>query len=421
MTAKLSKTHKTTITTTTSLLAALLLAGCGGGGDGGGNQSKVQSFSDSAAPQAEAVTTPDPTTPSHTGPSGESNIAAATCDFSSVQAAVDKALEGWTVSIPAGDCNWGSNELRIQKGIHVKGAGKDITTIRRSGYVDKSQFVFTFDCSAGAQVRFSDMTLVGNGNGSIQDNGLGLLNSCVDFKVWNTKFTKFVQSAIEVRGDASKQRGVIFQNDFLNNYSADLANLGYAVVVYGSGTWPALELGTQNAVFIEQNYMTGNRHDVASNNGSRYVFRYNTVIGDSSTKDFQMIDAHGLDYHPRGSRQFEIYENTISSNINDPNAWVLHRSAINVRGGSGVIFNNKVGQRISRTVELDVSGSSCGTYPATDQLSELYIWNNTAHDDYGYTTGGIDNNCPSTIGLNRDYFPTPKTDYQPYTYPHPLR
>lgn len=348
-------------------------------------------------------------------------VAATSCNFSDVQTAVGKASAGSTVSIPAGDCNWGSNELRIQKGIHVKGAGKDITTIRRSGYVDKSQFVFTFDCSAGAQVRFSDMTLVGNGNGSIQDNGLGLLNSCVDFKVWNTKFTKFVQSAIEVRGDASKQRGVIFQNDFLNNYSADLANLGYAVVVYGSGTWPALELGTQNAVFIEQNYMTGNRHDVASNNGSRYVFRYNTVIGDSSTKDFQMIDAHGLDYHPRGSRQFEIYENTISSNINDPNAWVLHRSAINVRGGSGVIFNNKVGQRISRTVELDVSGSSCGTYPATDQLSELYIWNNTAHDDYGYTTGGIDNNCPSTIGLNRDYFPTPKTDYQPYTYPHPLR
>jgi len=66
-------------------------------------------------------------------------------------------------------------------------------------------------------------------------------------------------------------------------------------------------------------------------------------------------------------------------------------------------------------------GFACGVYPGIDQIRSLYIWNNSANPGNGYTTNGIDNTCPASIQLNRDYFLTPKPGYVPYIYPHPLR
>ncbi|NMM28224.1 MAG: hypothetical protein HHJ12_13290 [Glaciimonas sp.] len=277
--------------------------------------------------------------------------------------------------------------------------------------------MIAFDCSNGKRAGLSDITLIGNGNGAILDKGLALLNGCVDFSVANSKFTKFISAAVEVNG-SMKQRGVIYNNDFVDNYSDSVRNLGYGVVVYGDGTWPTLELGTQNAVFIENNMMTGNRHNVASNNSSRYVFRFNTVIANDVTKDFAMSDAHGLSSSPRGSRSYEIYNNNFSANLSGG----LEATAIGVRGGDGVIFNNTVASGIARAVSLEVEGFTCGQYPGPDQIRNLYIWNNTGGAVNGYSDAlGIDNTCTSSVQLNRDYFRTAKAGYTPYTYPHPLR
>jgi hypothetical protein len=304
----------------------------------------------------------------------------------------------------------------VPGGIYLQGAGKDVTTIRRVGTVSNNAYLVAFDCSNGKRAIFSNISMIGNGNGSIQDKGLGLLRGCADFRVSNSKFSNFIFSAVYV-GDAPNQRGVIYKNDFINNYSAALKNLGYGVVVYGGGAWPALALGTANAVFVEDNYFSGNRHNIASNNGSVYVFRYNTVVGQDPAKDFAMVDTHGLSSSPRGSRSYEIYNNTFSTNISGG----LQRTAIGIRGGDGVIFNNTAPATISRTIELMNEGFSCGTYPGPDQIRSLYIWNNSANPSNGYTANGISNACPSSIGLNRDYFLTPKPGYVPYIYPHPLR
>ncbi len=333
------------------------------------------------------------------------------CSFNAVQKAVNSVVPGTTVSIPAGDCNWGAQQLSVPGGIFIQGAGQDATTIRRVGAVSESTYLIAYDCSNGGQAKVAGLTLVGNGNGGIWDKGLGLLNGCQDFKVSENKFTKFTFSAVYV-GDAPNQRGVIFNNKFIDNYSADLKNLGYGVSVYGGGAWPALDLGSKNAVFIEDNYFSGNRHNVASNNGSVYVFRYNTVIGQDPAKDYAMTDAHGVSSSPRGSRSFEIYNNQYSTNLSSGS----QRTAVGIRGGDGVIFNNTVPNTISHAVELDAEGFNCGAYPGTDQIRSLYIWNNSE------TTGGsLNNNCPSSIQLNRDYFTTAKPGYSPYAYPHPLR
>jgi hypothetical protein len=335
----------------------------------------------------------------------------ADCSFDTVQKAVNYVAPGTTISIPAGDCNWGSQQLNIPGGIYLQGAGQDQTIIRRIGSVSQDTYLIAYDCSNGGQAIMSGFTLVGNGNGGIWDKGLGLLNGCRDFKISQNTFTKFIFSAVYV-GDAPNERGVIFNNKFIDNYSADLQNLGYGVAVYGGGAWPDLDLGSANAVFIEDNYFSGNRHNVASNNGSVYVFRYNTVIGQDPAKDFAMTDAHGLSSSPRGSRSYEIYNNQYSSNISNGS----QRTAVGIRGGDGVIFNNTVGNGIAHTVELDAEGFNCGAYPGNDQIRSLYIWNNSD------TAGGtINNNCPSSIQQNRDYFLSARPGYSPYAYPHPLR
>ncbi|MGZ5817340.1 MAG: hypothetical protein ACXWJD_01210 [Burkholderiaceae bacterium] len=305
--------------------------------------------------------------------------------------------------------------MNVPGGVYLQGAGQDATIIRRVGNVSNTSYLVAYNCSNGKQAILSDMTLVGNGNGSIQDKGLGLLNGCQDFKVHDAKFSDFIFSAVYV-GDAPNQRGVIYKNNFINNFSASLMNLGYGVVVYGGGAWPALDLGSKNAVFVEDNYFSGNRHNIASNNGSVYVFRHNTVVGQDPAKDFAMTDAHGLSSSSRGSRSFEIYNNAYSTNISSG----LQRTAIGIRGGDGVIFNNTVASTISRGVELMAEGFGCGSYPGPDQIRSVYIWSNQIQD-IGYTSGGIDNTCPSSIGLNRDYFLSAKPGYAPYTYPHPLR
>jgi hypothetical protein len=412
--------YKAQVLLSTSLSVLLVACGGGSGTDGGQSSGSTGTQLDAskafAAPGQNKGATVDTTTPTDTtttttptttttttsGPS----VTVASCAFSAVQSAVNSAAAGTTVKIPAGDCNWGTSQLNVPGGVYLQGAGKDVTILRRVGSVSESAYLINYDCSNGQRAILTDMTLVGNGNGSIHDKGLGLQNGCVDFKVTNNKITKFIFAGIYIQGPL-KQRGVIYKNDFIDNYSNDLRNLGYGVAIYGDGTWPALELGTQNAVFVEDNYMKGNRHHVASNNSSRYVFRYNTVIANDLTKDFAMTDAHGKSSSPTGSRSWEIYKNNYSAQLSSGQVY----AAIGMRGGDGVIFDNTIGSNIANPVMLDLEGFSCGTYPATGQIRQAWIWN----------SGTIKNNCSASIQLGRDYFTSAKSGYVPYTYPHPLR
>ena len=270
---------------------------------------------------------------------------AASCNYNDVNTAVQKAGSGMTVQVPAGSCSWGTQQLKIPAGVYLRGAGQDVTTIRRVGAVDRASYLVAYDCSNGKVADFSKMTLVGNGDGTIPDSGLGLLGGCKDFKVSNATFSHFVNSAVFV-GDAPAQRGVIAQNRFIDNYSADLKDLGYGVSLSGGADWPALGLGTQNAVYIEDNSFSGNRQSVTSNNGAVFVFRHNTVTATDATKDFYMTDVHGLSTAAHGTRSYEIYDNTFQARgVNG-----LVRTAISVAGGDGVIFNNTIPAAISRSV-----------------------------------------------------------------------
>jgi hypothetical protein len=399
-------------------ILSVSLTACGGdnGLQDGASQASASQVSSSAAPSSQAMAT-SPST--GTEPAVLTNslvsgpvVNAASCSASAVSSAVNSVASGGTVNIPAGDCNWGTTQVNVPAGIYLHGAGKDVTTIRRVGTVSNNNYLIAFNCSNGKQAILSDMTLMGNYNPAIQDNGLGLMQGCVDFKVFNSKFTHFIFSGLYV-GSTERQRGVIYNNDFIDNYRTEVHNLGYGIVVYGGGTWPALELGSPNAVFAEDNYFSGNRHNIASNNGSRYVFRHNVVIANDADKDFAQTDAHGKSSSPRGSRSWEIYNNTYSANLTSGR----ERTSIGMRGGDGVAFNNTMTSNIAYPIEIQVEGFSCGAWPGPDQIRSAYFWNNSTNG----IPYGIRNDCTSSLKLGRDYFVTARPGYVPYTYPHPQR
>ncbi|MBB3222345.1 hypothetical protein [Pseudoduganella umbonata] len=335
-------------------------------------------------------------------------VKAASCLFPAVQAAVSVAKAGQTVVVPAGDCDWGANQLTVPTGISMQGAGRNLTTIRRTAAVPANTYLIAATCTTSKPVKFSDMTLVGANLPRSQDRGLGLLYGCVDFVVSNMKFTKFVFAGIEVRGPV-RQRGVIHDSEFIDNYNTTNGSLGYGIVVFGDGTWPALELGSQNAVFVEDNYMSGNRHHIAANNGARYVFRYNYAQATQATKDFSQVDAHGFSSSPRGTRSYEVYYNKFYANITSGR----NLTAVGIRGGDGVVYNNTYGPNIAYPVLLLLEAATCGTYPVQDQVRKAVIAEAVPNP--------VMSQCEKSIALNRDYFVQAKAGYKPYFYPHPLR
>jgi len=349
-------------------------------------------------------------------------IPATSCSPAHIQAAVDSASTGDTVQLPA--CvysSWTTETIRISKGITVAGAGDTHTILLQSdtqhGSTGMDAF-FDVNCRGWTSGRFEfyGITLRGRGDQKSLDRGLYLRNGCKDFAVHHSTFRKFGHAGIYLRDSEINftGRGVIYRNKFIDNFRP---RRGYGIEVIGDGNYSAtITLGTEDAVFIEDNYFEGNRHCIASGNGSHYVFRYNTIV--NNRQDAAAIDAHGKTVSwPRGSRTYEIYHNRIDNSIK---RW----AGIGIRGGDGVIFNNTIiGTSYPILLWNDSSNpkhGACTMYPCPDQTRELYIWNNR-HDGEIASVSTWKEISKDLIRERRDYFLFPKPGYTPYSYPHPLR
>ncbi|MHA1565519.1 MAG: right-handed parallel beta-helix repeat-containing protein [Alphaproteobacteria bacterium] len=342
-----------------------------------------------------------------------------------IQAAVDRAQPGNTVVIPAGTFDF-NGQVFMPDGIHLRGMGRDRTILVKRDDLTEWNAMITVDCATGSPFTFSGITLQGRGRfiqgdskkgGPVRDQGLYLRGQCQDFQIYDSRFTKFSRAGIQLHGDAGSvrgsARGVIYENEFIDNW---YPNLGYGVEVVGNqNAWEEpLDLGSVNAVVIEDNVFEKNRHTVAANNGARYVFRHNTIIDNYANA--AAIDAHGLASWPRGSRSYEIYENTVRNSVT---RW----AGVGVRGGDGVIFNNRF-EGVNKGILLMVERyKDSMTYPVQDQIRDLWIWNNMAN---GKPIRRPDfwrrqSNVSALIAEGRDYHMAVKPDYVPLAYPHPLR
>ena len=335
---------------------------------------------------------------------------AASCAPADVQAAVDAAVAGDTVILPACREAWYTT-LAIFKPVTLRGQGVNETILERT--TDAPLVMIKAVNVTGFKLR--DLTLIGTHDiapNVHQDYGLMLINA-VDFRIYDAAF-EHLAVGIQAHGDPLKIRGVIYDNEFTDIYYREPTGgaLGYGVWVQGNGTWPTLELGTAQNVFIEDNIFTRNRHTIASNNGSRYVFRYNRIV--DNREDAAAIDAHGRGpWWPRGSRQWEVYRNTITNAV-------PRYAGLGMRGGDGVAFSNRFSSNVTFEILLTNEGGCAGVYPLSDQIRDVSIWSNTL------TNGSpapifIQAGCQDHIKLGRDYFTTKRPGYMPYPYPHPAR
>ena len=373
------------------------------------------------------------------------DIYANSMSFYDVSLAVNTATPGDTVILPIGTGNWGDHTLAIKGGIKLIGQGSSKTIITRT--ISTTNHLIYFECENGLPIELHNIGFKGTlYNDSKASRGVLLREGCVNFRISGCTFTEYAGCGLcitDAKTPESTQKGVIYNNKFINNYHPDYTSGGYGVVVSGNGTWTDLELGTENAIFVEDNFFSGNKHHIASNNGSRYVFRYNEVEHTDLVKNFAMVDAHGYNGNDEiatvGSRSFEIYNNNfkIKSDNPDNNRIV---AAVGIRGGDGVIFNNKVSESIVRTVKLYLEQQDlCGQEIIPYQSNSIYIWDNEHNDDlyanWGlFTIGHPDNHSGATLenGVSSDcslsslkkdshYFLYASEDYHSFDYPHPLR
>jgi hypothetical protein len=274
---------------------------------------------------------------------------AASCSPTDVQKAINTAVAGDTVHLPT--CTyttWGTT-VTITKRLILEGNGTTQTVLKRS----PTGALTMLYVSGVTGFELRNLSLDGTYDthpNVYKDIGLDMRNSCIDFRIHHVAFSNLSQG-IQIIGDPTVQRGVIHNNTFTDNYYwTTTAAWGYGIQVVGNGTWPALSLGTAQNIFIETNTFTRNRHTVASNNGSRYVFRYNTII--DNRENAAAIDAHGKAAWPRGSRQYEIYNNSIKNSV-------TRFAGVGPRGGDGVIFNNVMSPMSSNRDIYLMNDSGC--------------------------------------------------------------
>ena len=398
---------------------------------------------------------------------------AATCSYFDVQNQISAAVDGDIIEIPAGVCNWEANTVTwTDKNISIKGAGIDTTTIFMSS---GSAFYVTDENKAS--FRISGMTIKGSPNPAwgyilISSRYQTVASAVYGWRIDNVKFEQSKGGAITILG---VNWGLIDHCEFQNSASGGVEIMHIEIDTsfynadkpykYGSGyDWSLpIDWGTEKAVYIEDNifnapYAEGAGHPFDTASGGRVVFRYNTVTGGGPLM-------HPPKNNSIGVIKYEIYGNSLNAG-----SYTGFYPFTVQGGGTGVVYNNQwngwsapwnalnLQERRVSTTESGSTLYSCdgtqghdgnierGGWPCFAQVGRgpgggsepVYAWNNGV--EAGCTKeGGI---CTDTVKLiatgNKiesyikntphsngevDFVNngnTPKLNYVPYVYPHPL-
>ena len=395
-------------------------------------------------------------------------INASSASYSDVASAVSSASAGDTVVVPAGTATW-TSMLIITQAIKLVGSGIDSTTIINgiinTGAGDFLIAVIPSTPADNPSIEITGFTFDANSEGGcIRINCEDNTYPCTNFRIHHNKMKNTLDTgdsymSVRVKGNCF---GLIDNNQFVDNR--------YDFKIYGNdqNSWdnyPGLaNIGTANYIYIEDNNSTGcDYFIVASGEGARWVYRYNTM---DTTTVATLWDAHG-DTANDGVVAHEIYENTATSSA-DPvtGGHKIH----DYRGGTGLIYNNSIQigtSGVRGQIQIREEYEGCN-----DPVTGGYIWNNvnsrdnkiiaTGEDLFGSdfdpfnciaentdwwddaiaTPGGespsnfsygIATSRPSTCSDDDCYWETDTKKlyrcdgannwtfiYSPYTYPHPL-
>ena len=351
-----------------------------------------------------------------------------TADSASVQACVNAATAGQTVTVTAGSATWSSTVSITAKGITVivqAGATVTITNtaapafqINNTGtaFVRISGFSITSSDSIGevieingpaSGVRIDHMTLDGGDavicSNCLGNSGTGPVTGVVDSSHFSNcgrcYFAQDVRTSDSTVGTAA-------WNEFLGH----------------EATFP----GSNKFMFFEDNTFTwtrtvsGGQGPLYGQYGGKAVFRHN-----SFTNWSYYADSHGdLPSGGYGTIMYEIYNNTFS----EGDLYLAQGVMMYLRGGQHLVHDNTFNTTNDFPVSLTV-------YYSTDliahRIKNTFVWNNVWNAN-GVNQGAatqvqVASDTNGTLTLNTNYFlRAPQAGdiyypYTPYTYPHPLR
>jgi parallel beta-helix repeat protein len=392
-----------------------------------------------------------------------------------VQNSVNIAQDGDLIILPSGTFKFSALSMHIYKNVSIKGQGINTTVLYRPETMLDADLYFKYffywntGSDASSNVVVSGITFKSklpadwtDQNGSLAiDAALNLWN-LVDFVVTDCSFENFGFAAINVEHKNDLARGVICNNQFYHNYKGSHHGYGFGVCISGDGkgtgstTWVSNPgLGTNNFIFVEDNYFYEHFQAINGGKASLFVARYNTIESNWIDVGINMHESYG-DVPP--ARAAEIYNNIVNASKfanNYPNVPIAPGYpiydqfvvAISPKGGDALVYNNRVSGYqnclhaaafpsaygdVSYPVHYDlgynsglVYGSGDTGYAADHGDGDGFFWNNTLDTYQGYTPALLANwttvQTPIWLVEDRDYHFVAKPGYSAYTYPHPSR
>jgi hypothetical protein len=298
-------------------------------------------------------------------------ITAASCSQADVQTALNAAVAGDTVAIPAGKCTWTTQvSWTAPANVILQGAGNtslggDQTVIVDNYASDRPLLSITTNGSG--TFRMTGLTFQGGSVGSsVKWNGMIIIGG-------QSKKLRIDHIHINMQTYSPQNNGAaLFFTDWVygvvDHILLDLHDVGYGIKVehdkvdgsqVGDGAWAApTSLGTNTFLFVEDSTFNADSSGGYANDcsqGGRWVWRHNVMNNTA-------VQTHptGGGGRARGCRAWEVYQNTFNGSNSDPNFNGAFLSA-----GTGVLWGNSAPAGYSNFVTLHSMRKDNRTYSQT--------------------------------------------------------
>lgn len=367
---------------------------------------------------------------------------AASLNPADVQAAVNAARAGDWVVLPAGDnSNW-TTTVNVPPGINLRGAGVDKTILRQPTGFSARFFAFnSSSLSHSYNLEVYGFKVVGPS--AVEGSPVWPTSAGTGIAIEIKKYPQIVIHDLEIHnknyGIAMRdvKKGVVYYCSFywiINNYSGSTHGTGgYGVCNYTSDPWPAdyPAFGSGNQVYVEDCYFYGVKHSTSNGATGRMVTRYCKI--ERGWRSHCGLDAHGQRSGNESSLTTEFYNNEVwlaSEGVHESQGVA---QGANIRGGQGVIFNNKFhsggGSSANDSIKIydtDIVDAGVYTYPADYpiywQPRNIWVWGNTYNGSPVEASEGSSwFEKDRLTGGRYDYRNVQLPGYTPFPYPHPLR
>jgi hypothetical protein len=310
---------------------------------------------------------------------------------------VKNVAPGDTIVLPAGTATWGdpsrfnSGRMYFILPITIRGQGEStVITMHEGGAVGTNGVI-----NLMSTVTLADLKIIGADTrpvtpimvGAHNNTAAGGINFTGGFRVTNITYQGRRGSAYFLYFSAGILSGLI-------DNCRITGGTGNSELIFGRGPTNVWQLdhtmGKAQNIFVEDCEFAGSGYVNDANSNARMVVRYCRITGPMK------VDGHGLASNnpARGFRNLEVYGNTWT---NTSAAW----SAIEIRGGTFMVFNNRSAVPawfyltdygyLSTWPNFGSTYQTPVNYPVKDQVgvgkdpkvaaSEPgYLWNNQAGD-----------------------------------------